>query len=274
MRILATSDLHGHLPDVPECDLFIIGGDVCPVYDHSVDYQLEWLDEVFSEWLAEIPARWTVGIAGNHDFVFEYHPIRVVDLELSWIYLEDSSCEINGVSIYGLPWVPNLPNWAFHASRDQLALRYNAVPKGTDIVISHGPPFGLGDYTVPRFGSMHVGAKSANDMMGRVNPKALICGHIHEGFGLYKYRGQHGKMTDVYNVSLMDENYVPRYVDQKPHIVEIMLEDAQQEQTDGERTICDSDTDVRLAQEPAKGSHRSESSVVDPIDPDFDSLAT
>jgi hypothetical protein len=73
MRIICTADLHGQLPDIPECDLLLIAGDVCPVEDHDPTYQRKWSTK-FRLWLADeqrVQAERIVWIAGNHDFSLE-----------------------------------------------------------------------------------------------------------------------------------------------------------------------------------------------------------
>src|SRR5712691_11592390 len=69
MRIAAVSDLHGFLVTTPPSELLLVGGDVCPLDDESVDYQRRWLEGTFTEWLLRRPAQTIVGIAGNHEFV-------------------------------------------------------------------------------------------------------------------------------------------------------------------------------------------------------------
>lgn len=265
--IYATSDLHGGeiACRPPECDIFIIAGDVCPMDDHGLDRQLKFLDRDFRVFLERIPAKNILGIAGNHDFVFEQWPDRVAELELPWTYLQDSSVEIYqpllpdepGLKFYGLPWVPNLVNWAFYGTKQQLAERYEAIPKDTDIVISHGPPFFMGDLS--KMGGVNCGARQANDMMGRVKPKAFVCGHIHEGHGSYRYRGQHGSQTDVYNVSFLDEHYSLRYPDP---IVNIKI-DASENETDIEREIRGAHPDEGHTEQSPEESSSGVSAVVD-----------
>ena len=184
MRIMATSDLHGNLPDIHEDarshDVLVIAGDHCP--DVPVAQQLAWLDGPFRNWLSKFECH-VIAIAGNHDFVFEKWAVAVRELMLPWCYLEDRETTYQGVKFYGLPWVPNLSNWAFHADDHRLDLYYDQVPNDTDVVISHGPPQFYCDFTCPTYGSQHAGAPHVNGMLRRVRPQAFVCGHIHEGYG-------------------------------------------------------------------------------------------
>lgn len=202
-KIIATSDLHGHLPEIPECDILIIAGDVCPMYSHAVQDQYEWLDTNFRLWLSELPVDYIFGIAGNHDFVFEKWPDRVEALTLPWDYYKDEAVTVAGNKLWGSPWVPNLARWAFHNTDEGLDARMAEIPEDVDIVVSHGPPFGFRDYTVPKFGSVHAGFPGTNDMLERVKPIALVCGHIHEGYGTEP----HPSGAWVYNVAHQTENY-------------------------------------------------------------------
>ena len=48
--------------------------DLCPLRSHKDDYQAAWLDTEFRAWLAAVPAHKVVGVAGNHDWVFQRRP--------------------------------------------------------------------------------------------------------------------------------------------------------------------------------------------------------
>jgi Icc-related predicted phosphoesterase len=199
--IVAVSDLHGFLPEVPACDLLIVAGDVTPLWDHSLDFQFGWLDTKFRQWLEEANAGSIVGIAGNHDFIFEKGD-EVDTLELPWAYLLDSSYMHLGVKYYGLPWIPKLQSWAFYADDLRLDQKFKAIPDDTDVIISHGPPKGFCDRNL----AYHpCGSLAATYAMRRVEPKAFICGHIHEAFG-----SRQDGPTTVYNVSYVDVDYQPQ----------------------------------------------------------------
>lgn len=260
-KILATADLHGNLPTIPECDLLLIGGDVCPMWDHHVDVQKYWLDYDFRNWLENVPARKVIGIAGNHDFVFQKSKIGDT---LPWTYLKDSETDFEDLRIWGLPWVPNLPGWAFYAPAEPLKAKHDLIPKGIDIVLSHGPPRNYGDLSF--MGHIHVGCKSANDMLERVKPKVFVNGHIHEGYGDYVYRCQHGWITKIYNVSYVNQEYTPCN-----EIVEIKI-DGQQEATDPISPVRDSDSGSRHTGESTEGPEPPVHDLAPPANRDEDSF--
>jgi Icc-related predicted phosphoesterase len=233
MRIMATSDLHGNLPEVPECDLLLIAGDVCPDFadfrsgnafglaDNGVA-QGGWLDHTFRDWLDDIPAKHVVAIAGNHDYVFQTDH---APNDLRWTYLEDSVAIVGDVAIYGNPWVPNLRAWAFCGGSNNRVdpTYYSKMPLECDILLMHGPPFMYADKLNGggKWGNaedMHVGDKTLAGRLAREENKAkvVVCGHIHEGYGHYNHpKVEHG----IYNVAMVDEFYDPR----EPECIEIVI---------------------------------------------------
>lgn len=202
MNIVAVSDLHGKLPDLPKADLVLIGGDICPLGNHSPNQQCYWLNTDFRRWLLRINAKMTVGVAGNHDFVFQEWPWAKLDLP--WTYLQDSGTEFEGLKIWGSPWQPRFHDWAFNLDEPQLAMQWKLIPDDTDILVLHGPPHGYGDQAPRQNGQgfENVGSPSLLKRIQEIQPKLVVFGHIHEGRG----RWQMGPTT-LANVSILNGYY-------------------------------------------------------------------
>lgn len=210
MKVIATADLHGTLPKIPACDLLIIAGDVCPVWDHNLAFQSKWLRDTFTFWLTGClynGVKNIVWIPGNHDFVLEDSfklRAEMMRVDKRIHFLVDKLVIIEGLRIYGTPWTPHLPNWAYAAEEGDPAFeKFQCMPADLDILISHGPPIGFGD-RVSHAG--HVGSCALLDVITMMKPKLTICGHIHEGFGLYEKND-----IEVWNVSYLDEFYEPTH---------------------------------------------------------------
>jgi len=93
-------------------------------------------------------------------------------------------------------------NWAFMKAPGELEAMYAEIPEGTDILVSHQPPYGYGDrYVNVGSGKIeHLGSRELLAAIGRVRPRLVICGHIHDGHGRAEYAG-----IPIYNVTLVDE---------------------------------------------------------------------
>lgn len=178
VKVLAASDLHSFLPNIPECDVLILGGDICP--DGRPSLQSNWLETIFRKWLDAIPAKEIIGVAGNHDKIFE-EASELVPKNLRWHYLQDSSVELFGLKFYGTPW--QLPFWgAFNADEESLKEIYKGVPLDTDVFISHGPPYAIGDDVNGRLEGSHA----LRECLFKIKPKLAVFGHIHPAFGQWK----------------------------------------------------------------------------------------
>lgn len=195
IKIVASSDLHGYLPEIPDCDLLLLGGDLCP--DDKELKQALWLDTIFRRWLGDVPARAIVGVAGNHDLVFQNKPDLIP--ALPWQYLQDSGIELFGLHIWGTPWQPVFYDWAFNLEEEQLEQKWQLIPSNIDILLLHGPPQGYGDRNSQ---DEHTGSPSLTRRIQELQPRLAICGHIHEARGEY-----HIGNSLIANVSQLDLQY-------------------------------------------------------------------
>jgi Icc-related predicted phosphoesterase len=211
MHIVLTSDLHGTLPDIPECDLLLIVGDVTPVWNHDRAYQADWLRTRFSTWLNSVPANDVVWVAGNHDFVLEES--KKLGAQLPGHYLQDSMVEVAGLKIWGSPFSNQFGDWAFMGEEYVLGPIWEIIPRDIDILLTHGPAFKYGDLVPPRWRRVgedpHVGSVSLAHQLENEewpNLKVHAYGHIHEAYGEYRIKNNAARSL---NVSLLDDEYAP-----------------------------------------------------------------
>lgn len=198
------------------------GGDILL---HSGDFTSRGEhDEVesFMRWMAKQNYTHKVVIPGNHDW----------DLEKNFDYwqkefatwgihlLNDSGVEIEGIKIWGSPVQPWFHSWAFNRARNQseadhlyprvfglIKPHWDAIPKDTEILLTHGPPYNILD-TVVR-GGHQVGCVELAKAIEDSEIKLHVFGHIHEGRGFH-----YGDKTTYVNGSSLNEYYSPS--DNKP----------------------------------------------------------
>lgn len=181
MRIVCISDTHlVHATSevhVPDGDLLIHAGDATYMGN---------LDEIrqFNAWLSAFPHEHKIFVAGNHDWAFQLEPAKArALLSPEIIYLEDSETRVGGLRIYGSPWQPEFMDWAFNLERGEpLRQKWRQIPTGIDILITHGPPFGILDCTVT--GDETGCHDLLAEVTTRIRPKLHLFGHIHEDYGL------------------------------------------------------------------------------------------
>jgi Icc-related predicted phosphoesterase len=203
------SDTHGshRKVNVPEGDLLIHAGD----FTWLSRNRLQIRD--FNDWLGKLPHRYKVVIPGNHEYAFEEDPRLGREISNA-IFLIDEAVELAGFRIWGSP-LTNLYGGAFGRSvAADRARAYSRIPENTDILITHGPPFGVLDR---RLGTDRPdGCRELLAAVSRIRPRLHVFGHIHGAYGIRRAEG-----TVFVNAALFGES---DDIEQSPIVVELGMD--------------------------------------------------
>lgn len=223
MKVAVLSDLHGNYPIIPELhdqhiDLLLVVGDIAggDTYTHG---QTKSMGK-FIKWVRNINPKYCVITPGNHDF-WTYHDVfKYRENDLGIRCLIDDSCEVDGLRIHGTPWTPKFMNWNWMKEDADLMPHWRNIHTDTDILINHGPMYGVCDHPLQldgHYSSKHLGCKSLLDNLWLRNIPYFFSGHIHSAsHELQKMSNYHDTLCAC--VSLLDEDYKMKY---KPLVLDI-----------------------------------------------------
>ena len=197
-KLLHFSDTHSKhrsLQDLPSADIIIHSGDMA--LDGSEDEVMD-----FIEWFGELPYKYKIFIAGNHDDCLLGASID--GLPENCFYLCNSGIAIEGVKFYGVPKF---------SSKDLTSDEYDnmikKIPADTDVLITHQPPYCILDSTA----NINYGDRDLLDVVLKLQPKYHLFGHVHGAYGIEKIDN-----TTFVNASILNERYT---VSNKPILLEI-----------------------------------------------------
>lgn len=241
IRITHISDTHGlHeglAASLPGGDILVHTGDLSNIGERTEVEQ-------FVEWLSGQPYQHKVFIAGNHDLCFQSERLQMVkwdwhrnnvphakskyqglpDEPPAWVqslltalppgvtYLQESGAEIGGLRVWGSPASPAFGKmWAFNHKAAGIAEVWSRIPEGTDMLLTHTPPFGYGDMT---WDGRRAGCELLLERIRQLGPRLHLCGHIHEGHG-DRVIGRGETETRTLNSALMgfDRDNEPQTID-------------------------------------------------------------
>ena len=139
-------------------------------------------------------------VHGNHDISYKTYPPEGCDC------IDDHVIVYNGLRILGLGGCLRYHPGDYQYTEKEMLRRIMKIDRkvrklgGIDIIVTHAPPYGVGDADDPA----HHGFQCFREMMDLYKPKYLLHGHVHLRYGANQRERQYGD-TKVVNVS---ERYV------------------------------------------------------------------
>jgi len=183
-HISDTHTFHGLLETPQGVDMVIFSGDCSNPRD---PYTNEHEVRKFIDWFSELPIKYKIFVAGNHDSSIEKGLVTKADFNNEGIvYLENDHCTIEGIKIFGSPLTPQFGQWSFMKARNKLDRIWpSIIEDDVDIVVTHGPPKGILDIAEDRNHNIEFcGDRSLMNRIREINPKLSLFGHIHNNSGI------------------------------------------------------------------------------------------
>lgn len=228
------SDLHGDLSllDPLSCEVCVVAGDFARLEGRSperIRAQAEWIRREFFQAVSAFPGTTFVMTPGNHDMCLDP---KFQEAGFNWSIdwpsnvrmLIDEKAEVGGLTFYGTPWVPIISRtWGFEAEPDELERRFQKIPGGIDVLITHAPPRLPGkfcDVSLARGkDSRQFGSPELAAAISEKKPRYAFCGHIHTG----DHRRLMCESSTVVNVSRLDERYEEAF---RPFVADVPVRHA------------------------------------------------
>ena len=186
------SDLHGYWPLLAGGDILVIAGDIT-----ARDEPQQWTAAY--QWIKALDYKYKILVGGNHDkhlYRVSRNPAALAAYQAllrdsyGITYLCDTGTSAEGLKIWGSPWTVRFDGVdervdAWMRRDETLAKRWELIPGDTDILVTHGPPYGIRDCVIQRYtGTAECcGSRTLLDAVQRVKPRIHVYGHIHEGYG-------------------------------------------------------------------------------------------
>jgi len=181
MRILAFSDLHmararaeAIVKASAEADLVIGAGDFCNHREKQPE-AMNLLTGLSAPMIA---------VPGNAESYAELCEAAHAGTTV----LHGEAVEVAGLRIFGLGGaVPETPfgSWSWDISEAGAETLLKAC-NSADILVTHSPPKGVADETS---GRLSIGSTAVRDAIKRIQPKLVLCGHVHESWGVEGWIG-------------------------------------------------------------------------------------
>lgn len=174
LKVVALSDthgLHGKLRVAP-CDLLLVAGDI------TRQGRPEDLKS-FNDWLEQQPVKAVLLTPGNHDGLLSRKEAQEA-LPRARVVINET-VEAEGLKIFmspnSLPTGTPAWQWARESALERL---WQSIPQDVDVVVSHGPAFGINDAS----NGLPTGDAQLRSRLGQLPKlKLLVTGHVHECAG-------------------------------------------------------------------------------------------